>query len=522
MLTLYSSDDEVIQKPYATNKDQSPRPRGLYVGVVLFCFLYGFAFSLFAPFAMIAFAVPLVVLALVVIWALPESRRAPVNALYALFVLNLTASAAWPDYLALALPGMPWITAARLTGIPLTLTLLLCVSVSREFRSAISRAISATPIIYKCLIGFIIIAGVTIVFSETKIASIDKFLLVQFTWVAVFFSSVAFFTAAGRVQIFSILFSFLAIFVSIIGVAEWRVGHVIWADHVPFFLKIEDPSVAKALMSPVRDGVIRVKSTFSTALGLGEFLALALPFIVQFATGRYPIFWRVVAGFAIILVLFAAKLSGSRLGMVGCVIALALHTVIWAILKSRRNRRSLLGPILVVAAPTVVLAFVVAVVFVGRLRHLIWGNGSTGSSDDARKVQWAMGLPKIISHPWGHGIGTGGITLGYAPFGFLTIDSYYLSALLEFGVVGFILFYGMFVAAGFYSGSSILNEKNQNGDLVFLKPAFISIINFLIVTTVFSETGNHTFAFMMLGMVVALIYRSSIEVRIGKTPSSLA
>ncbi len=46
-------------------------------------------------------------------------------------------------------------------------------------------------------------------------------------------------------------------------------------------------------------------------------------------------------------------------------------------------------------------------------------------------------MSDIISRPWGYGIGQGGITLGFAsPSGVLTIDSYFLSVLLEFGMSG--------------------------------------------------------------------------------------
>src|SRR6185369_4378353 len=53
--------------------------------LAFFCLLYGFFFALTAPTLIVAFVVPLVILAALIIWALPHQRTAPTLAIELLF-----------------------------------------------------------------------------------------------------------------------------------------------------------------------------------------------------------------------------------------------------------------------------------------------------------------------------------------------------------------------------------------------------------------------------------------------------
>ena len=66
---------------------------------------------------------PLAALGLLVIWTLPEVRWAPTRTLRWAFYASFIGLICWPNYLAISLPGLPWITVIRLTT-PATLTLL--------------------------------------------------------------------------------------------------------------------------------------------------------------------------------------------------------------------------------------------------------------------------------------------------------------------------------------------------------------------------------------------------------------
>src|SRR3546814_19920121 len=71
------------------------------------------------------FRSPVIALGLLVIWALPETDWAPTKTLAWLLIAFLIALPLWPNYLAIALPGMPWITLLRIIGAPMILLLLI-------------------------------------------------------------------------------------------------------------------------------------------------------------------------------------------------------------------------------------------------------------------------------------------------------------------------------------------------------------------------------------------------------------
>jgi len=297
--------------------------------------------------------------------------------------------------------------------------------------------------------------------------------------------------------------------VGVIGVFEARAEHVLWVDHIPSFLKIEDPSVMATLAGNRRlgNGTYRVESTFSSPLGLGEYMSLTIPFVIQFAVSAKGWRLRWSAWVSTFFVLFIAFISGSRLGLIGCLLATILYAGVWSVLKWRRQPESLIGPSVALAYPTIFVGLLTAGTFIGRIRKVIWGTGSQQFSDDARKEQWRIGVPKILHHPWGNGMGMGSQTLDFSPFGVQTIDSYYLSILLEYGILGFFIFYGMFVYAIYRCAKATLNLNNSDDEFRYFVPIAISLTNFFIVKSVFSQEDNHALVFMMLGMVVALIHR---------------
>jgi O-antigen ligase len=154
---------------------------------------------------------------------------------------------------------------------------------------------------------------------------------------------------------------------------------------------------------------------------------------------------------------------------------------------------------------------VAATFFVGRLRARVWGTGAQQASTDSRIDQWNMAIPKIIKNPIGYGWARGARTLGFTNGdGVLTIDSYYLNILLEVGILGFILYYGMFGRA-IWTGAKTVVQSPQSREIDLLIPLSVSLAGFIVVKSVFSQEANHPLVFMMLAAVVALAYRAKIE-----------
>lgn len=483
----------------------------LILGLGLFCLIYGSLYAMVTPFILVPFFVPPLVLLFIVLWAMPNLKHPPTLWLRGLFYAFTASILVWPNYLAIALPGLPWITVARATSIPFALLLVLCLK-SQDFRTELKQSLGAAPVLWRLVVAFAVIQMFSLALSAKPMFSVQKFVFAQITWTAMFFGAAYLFRKPGSVQRWAILLWAAAVFVCVIGVWESREQHVLWAGHIPGFLKIEDPAVQRILAGAMRTYTIkyRIISTFTTPLGFGEFMALALPFILRFSTGVYPVRVRIAAGLTAILMIYGTLNSGARLGLVGVFLALVTHVFFVAITQWKRRRDSIFGPAVTLAYPAIFCVACAAVLFVGRLHNAIIGDGSQSSSNDARMAQINLGMPKILHNPIGYGIGMGGETLGFMPFGVMTIDNYFLLVALEYGVVGFLIYYTMIGLGIFVAGRRAYVDVNNDRDSFFLPAITSALLNFLVVKTVFSEQDNHPLVFMMLGALAALSYRASM------------
>lgn len=509
---LGASRNRPTLKPYAF-EDRSIPKRLLNLAALgafsFFLFAYGFYFALTAPYLLVPMTAPLVLLAGLVIWALPELRTAPTKIMETLLFAFFIVLFLWPNYLAVSLPGLPWITLVRLTSFPMVLALLIATSVSKDFRAEMKRALSATPYIWIPLVTFVGIQVLTVPMSQNVMGSLQKLTVAQANWTAVFFASTYIFIRRGRVERWATLLWIIMLVVSAIALIEARESRVLWAGNIPSFLKVEDERVQGILSAAMRraTGQYRVKGMFTTPLGLAEFLALSIPFVLHFAFGPFRTGVRVAAALCIPVFLQVVISTDSRLGMVGCVMSILLYTLFWGVLRWRGDKRGLFGPTLVLAYPTMFCAIVGATFFVTRLRRMVWGGGAEQQSNAGRMTQIQDAIPKILGNPIGHGAGQGAETLGMrGAGGILTIDNYYLVIALEYGVIGFVVYYGLIVSAILYSGRNAFDPTSER-ELTFLVPICVTLTNFFIIKSVFSQQDNHPLIFMLLGMIVALVYR---------------
>ncbi len=503
VLSPYSNPQSPFWRPYL--------PWLLVPAFAFFCFAYGFYYALTAPYLIVPMAFPVVALAIVAIWALPDSRHAPTGALEVLFFAFFIGLIMWPNYLALSPPGLPWITMIRLIGFPALILLLVSVSISQKVREEIRDALRTMPAVWIFLVMFATIQVLTVPLSGNLRDTANKVVLAQVSWTAMFFAGCYIFLKPGRPERWAVLLWIMSLLIGFVGLLEARAGQVLWAGHVPSFLKIEDEAVIRILGGQQRAaiGVHRVQATFSTSLGLAEYLAICVPFIIHFAFGPYKLAVRVASGLSIPFLLYIVLATDSRLGMVGFLLGSLIYMFFWAALKWRRSKESLFGPAITLAYPVIFSLAITATFVVGRLRNEVWGNGANRASNQGRISQYEDAIPLILKNPFGHGMGQGAEALGHRnPVGVLTIDTYYMAIGLDYGVLGIVAFYGMLIAAIYFSAKYAIGSIPRNNDTALLVPLSVALMNFLVIKAVFSQQDNHPLVFMMIGMVAALVYRA--------------
>ena len=477
-----------------------------FIALMLFCFIYGFFFSVLVPYYFAFLAMPVIFVMLLAIWALPDVNWAPTRQLSWFFYAFFVVLICWPNYLAISLPGLPWITLIRLTSFPMTLLLLICYSISPQFRADTGRSLRTVSAIPTLLCIFILIQLVSIGESKNISASVQKFIVAQTTWTATFFAAAYLFSRPGQIKRWALVLWAMAIFVSIVAIWEHRIGRLPWAGHIPSFLKINDEAVEFILSVHMRayTNLYRAEATFTTPLGLAEYLALTLPFALHFCTPRWPAKLRIAACASIPLILYADFLSGSKLGMVGALGASSVYLLMAAFRHWQRNKTSLIAAATFFFYPAAIGVVGLMMAASHRFYIMIMGDASHTASTQARIEQLHVGMAKLLQWPFGYGIGQAAVTISNAS-DFITIDSYFLSVAIEYGVLGFIAYYGIFAIAMYEGSRRYLTDKTGNEDQSFLLPITASFVAFMVAKSVFSQQDNHPVVFMMLGALLGLI-----------------
>ncbi len=481
----------------------------VYSLIVFVGLIYGFMSAVFPVFLYLYMAVPIVFIAILIVWVLPERAYVPEAQIEWLFWAFLISLLLWPNYLAISLPGLPWLTAQRIFLGPMAFLLLVAVSTSSEFRARIGNVMRESPWISRPLLAFVAIQFVTMFFSSHLGDTANRFTSNQLAWSVIFFTSCFLFLKEGRAEKLMRIVCLAVVGLSIISIFEFRKGGVLWAEHIPSFLAVADESVQRMLMGSTRSGtgMYRLQGTYPTPLNYAEIMGLSTSLIIH-SIMRARQLWQKIVLMAYVpghfMVIWG---TDSRLGMIGFFGSFLLYFFIWSIRRWKTRPTDILAPGFVLGYPAIIAGFLVLSLVWQRLGSMVWGGGAQQASNDARKAHWAALWPKLARWPFGHGAGNSGDALGYANgAGVVTVDSYYISVLLDYGVIGFFVFYGMLVAA--MTSALSYGSKSSDGETQILMPIAVILGLFAIVKGVLSQEGNHALIFMLMGMVCALTYRA--------------
>lgn len=490
-----------------TARQSKRQNRRRMTGIAGLCFFYGFAFALLPPSLFYFLFAPLFGLLLALVVALlPQHDFPPPPALAWLFWAFWLTMYLWPNYLAISLPGLPWITVNRLFGIPMAILLLVSTSSSRPFQRECGEIFRAIPNLTKCVFALAAVQIISTAFSPHPFNALNRALNFQLTWLVPFVMSAFLFRRIDRIELWAKLFVIMAVVVGLICIPEHHMMRVPWANSIPSFLKVGDDSVNRVLYNAhMRGGQYRNVGTTMSPLSLAEFMALSSPFLLYFLINARSAFKVAILVAADLLIIMTAIHTGSRLGLVGLLVSHSLYGFFIGLNRWRASPRSLVGPMLTLAYPAILTFVVMAVLTVGRLRVAVLGGGVHQASNNAREAQFAAAGPVLLKSPvFGYGAGEGGAALGFTnDAGQGTVDSYIITIALDYGIVGFLLFFGLLIGAIATSGKLALKSRN---DADFSVPVTLCLLVFLSIKPVLSQESNNPVLFMLVGMVGALVW----------------
>ncbi len=215
-------------------------------------------------------------------------------------------------------------------------------------------------------------------------------------------------------------------------------------------------------------------------------------------------------------------LTDSRLGFVAAMVSAIFYLLLWAIVRWREHKGSIFAPAIVFSYPVILVLAFLSTFFVGRIRARVWGTGAQQASTDARKLQWEMAIPKIAENPFGYGIGTAGKVLGFKNQGGVgSIDSFYLSILLDFGILGFVLYFGMVLRAVFIGGKLVYDHP-ANAEARMVIPFAVSLIAYVVVKGVLSQESNNPYIQMMLAGSLAIVATVRTDAKLAASRAAAA
>ena len=496
-----------IMPPYRRRVDDPSRVRRLTILAIklLLAAGYGALVVMLPPTSMFLLGVPIAVMLVLVLWLMPDRGVFPYRSIERLFLPLIFMTVLWPAYIAVDLPGLPWVTPSRMLLFAILFLLVYSVATSSALRGHLMTVARSSRPVWIALLLWEFMQIITIPLSANPGLSANKLVNNQINLVGFFFLGCLLFTRAGWATKAVGSLVVIAVLASIDGMIELRLGYPPWANSIPSFMRIDDATLANVLGSQARfgDGLYRVRGPFSTSLSYAEYLSLCMPFVFHWLVTGRSVILRVAMGVAGLMITFAILISQSRLGIVGEFVALLGYVLLWGIRKWSQDKTSVIGPMFVLGFPAAAALLVLVILSSNTLSTRFLGGGAQAASNASRAEQRRMAVPKVLTNPIGHGLGTSGNVLGFvSPNGMVTVDSYAITTVLDLGIVGLFSFFGLFIASTIQASRMFFSVEDREIELI--GPVGISLAVFAIIKLVLSQENNHNIAFLLLGMAVAL------------------
>lgn len=450
------------------------------------------------------YAAALCLIVLAGIAVMPRDLRFSDGLAWGLLLGFMALYALYPHYISLRLPGLPWISPIRIALAGALFAWVLALRRSPTMLDRLSAFVRENKAFFALFATYLAAQILSIPTASDPAQAASKFILFQLYWTFPFFAILSLVRSESKLRLLAWIFIGFAAIQCVVGAVEARLERVVWLSLLPPGFTLDDDIMMQYLESWVRGDAYRVKGSFSVSPIYAEFLVLMLPFAIH-AFLHEKGHWRRGAGLLVALaILPALYASGSRLGMVGAIIVLLGFGTLYALKIWRRHKRSMIGPLAMVALPFVLIGFTAAYVSSPRLQTMTIGGGQHQDSTATRLVQLEMGIPRIAERPvFGHGVGLGAEALGYRNIaGNPVIDNYMLSVLLEIGFVGFVAFFGMIVLVAVQAGRSYVLADSDR--FALFAPIAMALAAFLVVKLVLSQWDTHGVVFIMMAMALIL------------------
>lgn len=482
-----------------------------FIALILFSMVLGYFIAILPAELLIFPAIPSLVLVGLILWALPDIGRVPKTVNSTLLSIFVAANFIWPAYVALNLPGLPWLNPQRITLLILLIGGLYGYSTSSVMRTQTLQAARSAPVIFKSFLVYLVAMTIALPLAGSQITfSITKWANNQIYWTFLFFVTAFIVSKTGGMITLAKGIMVAGLVTALISIPETIIERVPWVGYVPSWL-IGDPLIYERVSgSQARLDFLgyRARASFGVSLSFAEFLSVPLPFFIHAAVRADGFVRKALLTSAAVLIAYSmAILTGARSGMNGLIIGAFGYLAFWTYRRWRTRPHDMIGAAAVLSFPVAVVGFAVLTLFWRRLYVMVIGGGQHSFSNQAREVQWNRAFEKLMQNPIGYGTDRAGTVIGYTnPGGEGTLDSGYINVLIDTGIIGFAAFMTFAIAAIFKGLSLGMHSKDE--ELQLAAPAAIAVAAILVIKSVLSQQENLPLLFILGGAICGLAYRA--------------
>lgn len=473
---------------------------GFWTAVTLILILYTALFvSIFPPLALLA-VFPVLLFAIILI---EPFQNYPHRLLVFLSLAWLFLSVIWPYFVVYHVPGLFDLRPTRLILTAMLLVWLYYFFKSKQLKSQLLRYKEISSLFFVFFWFFLITKVWGVVFSSAPGMTIIFFIkeLIEIMLPALILLSLIR-TREDIEKVINVLL-WMTVIVVVVGLFEYRLQANVLATYLPASLLSAQDYVATALSSRIR-GDYRLQSLFGHPLVFAQFVIVALPFVIYRMIYSNTRLLKVVMLFLLVASLIVLWGTGSRsiFPAIAAEIMVVLLVVFYKTVIT--NRSSFLGWLYVSLLPFLAVMLVLVLT---KAKRLIMGQShSEYLSTNARIEMWSRGFGVIESDPigalFGFGLYRAAVEIDWKINGKYTIDSYFLSVLLETGIIGFLLFIFLF----FYILIQAVRVWKESSFSDVLPIVLItSISGYMMVAVILSLTHILHVYYVLFMLILALV-----------------
>ncbi len=405
------------------------------------------------------------------------------------FLFSICMILIWPSFIVIKSGGLPGVTPDRIFIFLLLFVVFLNLGLSHGIRTNFYKN---KKIIIIFLIYFIWILFSSIIGSEdpgkTLFSAINWFVTGPF--LAIF---VLLFMGSEKDSdkiIVTIIIALL--FINFIGIIEITQQKPMFTD----YLITKTDYTSSATEGGFRDGAYRIQSVFSNPLVYAQFLVASIPlYLYVLILNRN--FFKYFIYCCILITYVLVYYTGSRSGLMIAIIFPLILYYIKLYQKQRNSYKLHILNYLIFPSLIIYIGYNIYQQFdmVENMHYLFMHNmlDSGEISNLARVRQIKFGIDAILEQPFtGYGMLQAANAVGLS-----AIDNYYLSIILDTGIIGLLVFIymiGYVLNSGFHSINTYRDRK-----LILLMSAIIIVLTYFSILSI--QKGN-----TILYILIAIIF----------------